>query len=262
MTDKGTPNTMDIVTIPARQDNYVHIIRDPATDAVFVIDPAEAALVLREIEARGWRVSAILNTHHHDDHTAGNAAIKARYGCSVFGAKGDSNRIPGFDVGVEHGDVIPFGGWTIDVLGTPGHTKGHLAYYLAGMGAVFCGDALFSLGCGRLFEGTAAEMWQSLRRLRALPGETRVYCAHEYTLANARFALSIDPENPALQERARAARRQRDQGEPTIPAILADECAANPFLRADQPAMAASLHLTGAAAETVFGELRRRKDQF
>jgi hydroxyacylglutathione hydrolase len=253
---------MEILIVPALQDNYVFAIHEPGGDAVAVIDPAEAGPVIRAVERRGWRVTAIFNTHHHDDHIAGNLQIKSRYRCPVVGPLQDRARISELDIGVEDGGRYPLGAETVEVLGTPGHTRGHLSFYFPGAGAVFCGDTLFSLGCGRLFEGTPEQMWDSLCRLRALPAETLVYCAHEYTLANARFALAIEPGNPALKARVEAVRGQRDQGLPTIPTTICLERATNPFLRADEPAVAEALHMAGAAPALVFGELRRRKDRF
>ena len=253
---------MDIVILPALSDNYIHLIRDPASGAVAVVDPAEAGPVIEALTARGWGLDAIFNTHHHGDHIGGNRALKARYGCPVIGARADLTRIPELDLALVDGSQYIFGSETISVIATPGHTSGHLAFHWPGIKALFCGDTLFSLGCGRLFEGTAAEMWASLCRLRALPGDTRVYCAHEYTLANARFALTIEPDNPALAARVEEAKRQREHGRPTIPTTLATERATNPFLRADQPGIAAALGLSGAPATEIFAEIRRRKDHF
>ncbi len=253
---------MDIVILPALSDNYIYLARDPASGAVLVVDPAEAAPVTEALTARGWRLDAILNTHHHGDHIGGNAALKSRYGCPVVAFHGDRGRIPGIDIAVGEGSSYKFGSEMISVIETPGHTSGHIAFHLPATGALFCGDTLFSLGCGRLFEGSAAEMWASLCKLRALPEHTQIYCAHEYTLSNARFALSIEPENPDLRARAEAVRHLRDQGQPTLPSTLAQECATNPFLRADQPRVAAALDMTGAAAAEIFAEVRRRKDYF
>ncbi len=253
---------MDITILPALKDNYIHLIRDPASGAVAVVDPAEAGAVTEALSARDWRLGAILNTHHHADHIGGNHELKGRYGCPVIGARADRGRIPGLDVAVEDGSEYQFGCQTISVIATPGHTSGHLAYYFSETKALFCGDTLFSLGCGRLFEGTAAQMWASLLKLRALPADTRVYCAHEYTLANARFAHTIEPGNPALAARIEEAKRQREHGRPTIPTTLATERATNPFLRADEPGVAAALGMTGAPAAEIFAEIRRRKDHF
>ena len=253
---------MDIVILPALRDNYIHLIRDPVSGAVAVVDPAEAGPVVEALTARDWGLGAILNTHHHGDHIGGNQALKTRYGCPVIAARTDRTRIPEIDIAVEDGAEYKFGSETIKVIATPGHTSGHLSFYLPAARALFCGDTLFSLGCGRLFEGTAAEMWASLCRLRALPGETRVYCAHEYTLSNARFALTLEAGNPALAARVEEAQRQREHGRPTIPTTLATERATNPFLRADHPEMAAAVGMEGKSAADIFAEIRRRKDHF
>jgi len=258
----GERDAMDILILPALKDNYVYVVRDPASDAVAVIDPAEAGPVIRDIEKRGWRITAVFNTHHHDDHIAGDLQIKTRYRCPVIGPGNDRARMPEIDIGVGDGDHYQFGSETVEVIGTPGHTRSHLAFHFPKAGAVFCGDTLFSLGCGRLFEGSALEMWTSLVRLRALPSQTKVCCAHEYTLSNARFALSVEPGNAALAARADQARHQRDQDLPTVPTTIAEERATNPFLRADRPEIQAALHMTGAAPADVFAELRRRKDRF
>ncbi len=253
---------MELLIVPALKDNYVYALRDPESDVVAVVDPAEAGPVIREIEGRGWRVGAVFNTHHHDDHIAGDLQIKSRYRCPVIGPLSETGRIAEITHGVEPGGQYQFGSEMVQVIGTPGHTRGHLAFHFPKAGVVFCGDTLFSLGCGRLFEGTPEQMWESLCRLRALPADTQVCCAHEYTLANARFALSVEPDNPALRARVEQARGQRDQGLPTIPTTIAQERATNPFLRADEPSVARTLYMDGAAPALVFGELRRRKDRF
>jgi hydroxyacylglutathione hydrolase len=253
---------MEMLIIPARRDNYIYALRDPESDRVAVIDPTEAGPVIREVERHGWQIGVVLNTHHHDDHIAGDLQIKSRYRCPVVGATSDRARMPEVDRGVEPGDHFQFGSEMIEVIGTPGHTRSHLSFYFPQTGVVFCGDTLFSLGCGRLFEGTAEQMWASLLRLRALPSETQVCCAHEYTLANARFALTLEPENPALLARIEHAQRQRDHGAPTVPTTIAEECATNPFLRADEPSMAQVLGMTGASPARIFAELRHRKDHF
>ncbi len=253
---------MDIVILPALSDNYIYLAREPASGTVLVVDPAEAAPVIEALTARGWRLDAILNTHHHGDHTGGNLELKRRYGCPVIAAQSDRARIPGIDREVGDGSSYNFGSEIISVIETPGHTSGHIVFYLPTAGALFCGDTLFSLGCGRLFEGTAAQMWASLSRLSALPAQTKIYCAHEYTAVNACFALSLEPENLALRARAEEVQRLRNQGLPTLPSTLGLERATNPFLRADQAALAAALGLTGADAAEVFAKIRQLKDRF
>jgi len=218
--------------------------------------------VIAALEARGWTPSVILNTHHHPDHTGGNAELKRRYGATLVGPRSEAARIADMDVTVGEGDTVAVGAETATVLETPGHTRGHVCYHFAGAGALFAGDTLFSLGCGRLFEGTADQMWTSLGKLRALPDETRLYCGHEYTQTNARFSLGVDPDNDALRARADAVETLRASGEPTIPARLGDEKAASPFLRADDPSLQAAIGMIGADPVAVFAEVRRRRDSF
>jgi hydroxyacylglutathione hydrolase len=204
----------------------------------------------------------VLSTHHHWDHTGGNLEIKQASNCMVIGPGYDQDRIPGIDAGVEEGDRVALGAAVAEILFIPGHTRGHIAYWFPGEAALLCGDTLFSLGCGRLFEGTPAQMWSSLDKLRQLPPETRIYCGHEYTQANARFALTIEPDNADLAAKARQVDAARAAGRATIPSTMAEERAANPFLRADAPAVAAAVGLAGADPVTVFAEVRRRKDSF
>lgn len=253
---------MEIAQIPVLRDNYVYLVHDPATGATAAVDPSVAAPVGAELARRGWRLSLILNTHHHPDHTGGNLELKAATGCRIVGNREDRARIPGIDVAVGDGDKIAVGDRVAEVIAVSGHTIGHIAFWFAADEALFCGDTLFSLGCGRLFEGTAAMMWQSLGRLRSLPEATRVYCGHEYTEANARFALSIDPDNEVLRRRALAVDALRARGEPTVPARLGDERRANPFLRADDPGLQAAVGTPPGDAVAAFAEIRRRKDVF
>ncbi len=255
-------SALEVVQIPVLRDNYVYLARDGATGACAAVDPAVAGPVLAALDERGWRLSHILNTHHHHDHVGANLELKRRTGCTIVGNAEDAARIPGIDVRVRGGDSFSLGASQAEVIAVSGHTVGHIAYWFAGANVLFCGDTLFALGCGRLFEGTPAQMWQSLSRLRALPEETRVYCAHEYTEANAAFALSIDPANPALALRAEAVRTARRAGLPTVPSTMAEERRTNPFLRADDPALAQAAGLAGAEASLVFAEIRRRKDHF
>lgn len=223
---------LDIVQIPVLNDNYIYLAHEPESGATAVVDPAVAPPVLAALEARGWQLTHILNTHHHMDHVGGNLALKEAAGCVIVGPRADAGRIPGIDIEVGDGDVFKLGAAAARVFDVPGHTRGHIAYWFQDAGALFCGDTLFAMGCGRLFEGTPGQMYASLAKLAALPDDTRVYCAHEYTLANGRFALTVEPGNPALQARMAAVEALRAQGEPTVPSRLAEEKATNPFLRA------------------------------
>lgn len=223
---------VEIVRIPALSDNYIWLVHDPASGDTTVIDPAEAAPVLAEAEARGWRIGQIWNTHWHPDHTGGNAAIKAATGCTVTGPAAEAARIPTLDRLVGEGDRVTLGRIAAEVIEVPAHTAGHIAYHLAGEGVIFVGDTLFAMGCGRLFEGDAGQMHANLQRLATLPAETKVYCAHEYTLANARFALTVEPDNEALVRRASQVAAARDRGEATVPTTIGAERATNPFMRA------------------------------
>ena len=252
-----------IEQIAVLSDNYVYLLHEPESGATAAVDPAVAEPVLAELAARNWRLTHILNTHHHGDHTGGNLELKRATGAQVVGARRDAERIPGIDVEVREGDTFLLGHAAAMVFETPGHTTGHIAFWFPDSHALFCGDTLFSLGCGRLFEGTAEQMWDSLSKLRDLPPDTRIYCAHEYTAANGRFARLVERDNPALAARVEQVARLRAAELPTIPAILADERAANPFLRADEASVARAVGLEpGTAPARIFAELRRRKDVF
>jgi hydroxyacylglutathione hydrolase len=253
---------MQIALVPLLTDNYGYLLHDPASGETGIVDPSEAAPVLAAARERGWHLTHILNTHHHHDHTGGNLALKQATGAAIVGPAPDRARIPGIDVALDEGETFPLGAAVAEILFIPGHTRGHIAFHFRGEKAVFCGDTLFSLGCGRMFEGTAPMMWASLDKLRHLPPETRIYCGHEYTAANARFAVSIDPDNEALRRREGAVAALRGRGEPTIPSTMGEERAANPFLRADDPELAAAIGLPDAPPSEVFGEIRRRKDNF
>lgn len=251
---------LTIEQVPVLRDNYVYLLHDAATGSCAAVDPSVAEPVLERVQRRGWRLSHVFNTHHHWDHTGGNLALKQTTGCTIVGYGQDAGRIPGIDVEVADGETIGFGEQRARVIAIPGHTLGHIAYWFEAASALFCGDTLFSLGCGRLFEGTPEMMWASLLRLRALPDEARVFCGHEYTSSNADFALTIDPDNPVLQRRAAEVRELRRQARPSVPSLLGEEKAANPFLRADADGICRRLGLSDPVA--VFAEIRRRKDVF
>jgi hydroxyacylglutathione hydrolase len=254
--------SLQIELIPALRDNYVYLVRDAGSGACAAVDPSVAEPVLARLERLGWRLTHILNTHHHHDHVGGNLELKRATGCTIVGNRNDAHRIPGIDIAFGDGEEVALGEQKALVLEISGHTIGHIAYWFRDARAVFCGDTLFSLGCGRLFEGTPGQMWSSLAKLRALPGDTRVYCGHEYTESNARFALALDPENPALRRRADKVRMLRAEGRPTVPSTVAVERATNPFLRADDPALQEAAGLFGRDPIAVFAEIRRRKDVF
>jgi len=249
--------------IPVLTDNYVYLLHEPISGATAAVDPAVAAPVLERLAARGWSLSHILITHHHSDHTGGVADLAGHTGCAVVGSGRDAARLPPLTIEVSERDTFLLGSTAAMVLSVPGHTTNHLAFWIPDSHALFCGDVLFSLGCGRLFEGTAAEMWASLCKLRDLPPETLVYCGHEYTAANGRFARLVERDNHALQLRLEEVESQRAKGKPTVPSTIASERAANPFLRADEPAVARAVGMEpGTDPVRVLAELRRRKDVF
>jgi hydroxyacylglutathione hydrolase len=253
---------LQIEQIPVLNDNYVYLVHEPQAGITAAVDPGVAAPVLDRLDADGWKLDWILSTHHHGDHTGGNLELKQATGCRIAGPKADAARIPGIDLGLAEGDRFRLGEAEAEVFETPGHTSGHISYWFAHAGALFCADTLFSLGCGRLLEGTPEQMWRSLSKFSPLPDDALVYCAHEYTQANARFALSVDPDNPALQARAAEVDRMRAAGKSTVPSTLGAERAANPFLRPGDPTIRRRLGMTDADEVAVFAELRKRKDRF
>jgi hydroxyacylglutathione hydrolase len=253
---------LEIYQFPTRGDNYGVLIHDAATGATAAIDAPEAEELLAALQEKGWTLTDILITHHHADHTAGVPALKQKTGCTVTGPAREAGSIPGLDVEVKEGDTVEVGGAKGSVIETPGHTRGHVSYYFPDEAVVFVGDTMFSVGCGKLLEGDAPTMWASLSKLAVLPPETDVYCGHEYTGANCRFALTIEPENPALQARAAEVAENDAKGAPSLPTTIGQELATNPFLRASSPAIQKRLGMDGRELAEVFGEVRRRKDQF
>jgi hydroxyacylglutathione hydrolase len=253
---------LEIVTIPCLKDNYAFLAHDRATGQTAVIDVPEAAPIAAALAQRGWRLSHVLLTHHHWDHVDGLAALLAAHPATVIGAAADAHRLPPLDVAVSEGDRIVIGSDAGVVIDVSGHTLGHLAFHFPASAVVFTADSLMAMGCGRLFEGTPAQMYASLAKLAALPDETLVCSGHEYTASNAKFAATIEPGNAALISRMEKIETARAQGRPTVPSLLATERATNPFLRAESPEIQANLGLTGADPVTVFTEVRRRKDSF
>lgn len=253
---------LEIVTIPCRADNYAYLLRDPDSGAVAVVDAPDAAAIEAALEARAWALGTILVTHHHEDHIAGVDRLRDRFGADVVGAAADAHRLPALDRAVAGGDTVRVGTRAATVIEVPGHTTGHIAYHFGRDAALFSADSLMVMGCGRVFEGTLDQMWQSLSTLASLPDDTQIHSGHEYAESNLRFALSIDGENPELRQRADDIAALRAAGRPTVPAPLSLERATNPFLRASDPELKARLELAGAPDARVFAEIRRRKDRF
>jgi len=265
---------LEIVQIPCLSDNYGYLIHDPDAGVTAAIDTPEVGPIKAALKAHGWTLTHILNTHHHYDHAGGNEQLKAETGCTVIGPKGEADAIPTLDQAVGEGDALTFGNHQVRILDVPGHTRGHIAYYFSdigngpdkshgkGQGAAFVGDALFALGCGRVFEGTHDQMWTSLQKLMALPDDTAVYCAHEYTAANAKFAITIEPGNKALTDRIKDIEAKRAKGLPTVPTSIGLEKQTNPFLRPMSPEVQQQVGLAGAPLLDVFSETRKRKDNF
>ncbi len=251
----------EIRTFPCLSDNFGYLIHDTATQATASIDAPEAGPIIKALEREGWKLTDILITHHHHDHVGGVAELKQKYGCRVVAPHDKKAQIANVDLRVANGDVVKVGGLLGRVVETPGHTLDHISYVFDGEKVLFAADTLFSIGCGRVFEGTHPMMWESLLKLRALPDDFKLYCGHEYTASNVKFALTVEPDNPALQARAAEVTKLRADNKPTIPVLLGEEKKANVFLRADDPTVAVKLHMKGASAADVFGELRERKNK-
>ncbi len=245
-----------------RSDNFGILAHDPESGETLIVDAPEEGPILAAIERTGWRPTTLLVTHHHHDHVEANLALKERFGLRIVGPEAEAAKIPGIDRTVVEGDVLSLLGEEIRVIETPGHTAGHVSYHLPKSGIAFTADTLFALGCGRLFEGTPATMRASLQKLAALPASTTVYCGHEYTLSNARFALTVDPTNSALKMRVKEIEALRAEGRPTLPTTIGEELATNPFLRWHDPAIRRNLGMESAGDDAVFAEIRKRKDLF
>jgi hydroxyacylglutathione hydrolase len=259
--DHGDIMAAEIRTFTCLSDNFGYLIHDPETRSTASIDAPEAGAVIKALERENWALTDILITHHHHDHVGGVAELKKKYKCRVVAPHDNKTAIADVDLRVGNGDVVKVGKLLARVLETPGHTLDHISYVFDADKALFAADTLFSIGCGRVFEGTHPMMWDSLLKLRALPDDFSLYCGHEYTASNVKFALTVDGDNPALKARAEEVARLRAQNKATIPVKLGEEKKSNVFLRADDPAVAANLHMKGAGAAEVFGELRERKNK-
>lgn len=252
--------SLDYYQFPARSDNYGVLVHDADTGMTASIDAPETAAVKAALAEKGWQLTHIFTTHHHNDHTEGNADLKSEFGCEIIGPRAEASKIPGIDREVGEGDSFRFANFDVKVLETPGHTLGHITYFIPEAKVAFVGDTMFAMGCGRVFEGTHEMMWNSLSKLRRLPAETTVYAGHEYTQSNARFALTIEPGNADLTARATEVDQLRASNKPTLPTTIARELATNPFLRACDPKVKEALGMSAAADWQVFGEIRKRKD--
>lgn len=245
-----------------RSDNFGVLIHDPSSGLTASIDAPEEGPIKAKLAEKGWNLDHIFTTHHHTDHVEANAALKETFNCRITGPSGEAAKIPGIDDKVTESDTIAFGDLSIKVIETPGHTLGHVSYWIPSESIAFVADTLFAMGCGRVFEGTPEMMWGSLEKLLKLPDDTTIYCGHEYTLANARFALSIEPGNAELVKRAEDVEKLRGEGKPTLPTTMAIEKKTNPFLRVNEPAIRAGLNMENASPAEVFAEIRSRKDNF
>jgi hydroxyacylglutathione hydrolase len=253
-------SALEIELVPCLRDNYAYLVHDPDAGLCAVVDPSEPQPVKAALEKRGWKLTHILNTHHHFDHTGGNAPLKEAYGAEIVGPGKDRDRIPGIDVGVDEKTGWQFGRRAVRVLEIPAHTRAHIAFVVDG--AAFTGDTMFAMGCGRLFEGTPDMMWTSLSKLMQLPDQTGVYCGHEYTQNNGRFALALEPKNTDLVARMKDVDAKRAHNAPTIPSTIGLEKKTNPFLRPDSTEIRRTLGMEKESDVAVFAEMRKRKDSF
>lgn len=253
---------LQIHQFPCLSDNYGYLIHDPVAGVTAAIDTPDANAIERALADTGWKLTFILNTHHHADHAGGNLALKERTGCVIIGCRADAARIPGIDIKLSDGETFDFGNHRARILETPGHTVGHICYVFDADRAAFVGDTLFSMGCGRLFEGTPAQMWNSLQKLMAVPDDTRIFCAHEYTTKNGHFAETLEPASAALAARMAEVNALRAAGQPTVPSTLGLEKATNPFLRPASPELRATLGMQHEEDVAVLAETRRRRDKF
>jgi len=253
---------LEIIQLPVLNDNYIYLIHEPASQKTAVVDPAICQPVLDTLKQRGWTLNYIFNTHHHNDHIGANLELKAVTQCQIIVAEADKYRIPEIDITVKEGDIFSLGNEKIKVIETPGHTIGHIVFYLENSNMLFCGDTLFSMGCGRLFEGSAEQMWNSLQKIKALPKETSIYCSHEYTQTNGKFALTIEPDNQELQKRIQQVKQLRNENKPTVPTTLALELQTNPFLREDSSAIQQALNMNKQPLHKIFSKIRELKDKF
>lgn len=251
-----------IKILPVLYDNYIYLIHDPVSRETAVVDPALAQPVLDILKKNGWQLTYIWNTHHHSDHIGGNLQLKQLTGCKIIAAQADWDRIPGIDQGVNEGDVVLLGNHKANIIATPGHTRAHIIYHFAEDNILFCGDTLFVMGCGRLFEGTAEQLWHSFQKLKALPKATLVYCTHEYTQTNGRFALTVEPDNQCLQQRMIEVNRLRTNNQPTVPTTIAEELATNPFFREGSMELQKTIGMTSSKPVEIFAKIRRLKDCF
>jgi len=254
--------SLQIATVPCLSDNYAFLLHDPDSGQTALVDAPEAAPIIAQLDLRGWNLTRILITHHHPDHIDGVEELRKKYGAKVIGAKADAHRLPRLDTELIEGDTVSIGDNHGSVIEVSGHTIGHIAFHFPRNAALFTADSLMALGCGRLFEGTPEQMWQSLSKLINLPAMTMVYSGHEYTASNASFAHSVEPNNPALKNRILQIIEARSQNMPTVPSLLADELDTNPFLRPDSAEIRAHLGMESASDTAVFAELRQRKDSF